>query len=49
MAKRTEILKDVPPGDVKEVMQDFKDAGAISVTKKKQDDGNYTITAVFSS
>ncbi len=44
---RTEVLETVPSSEVEDVMQDFRDAGASKVTKTKQSDGNYTVTADF--
>jgi hypothetical protein len=46
MAAHTEVLTDVPAKKVKQVVNDFKASGA-TVTKTKQDDGRFTITAKF--
>ena len=46
MAYTTEI-DDVPPGEVDQVVQDFKDAGATSVTKAQQPNGNFNVIATF--
>jgi hypothetical protein len=43
----TSEIDDIPPSQVDQVVQDFKDAGAASVTKQKQDDGNFTVLATF--
>lgn len=44
---RQETLKDVPADKVDQVVQDFRNAGATNVTKIKQTDGKYTVTATF--
>lgn len=44
---RTEELEDIPESSVDQEMQNFRDAGAAKVTKVKQSDGNYTVTAYF--
>lgn len=41
------VNKDVPPGDVDQLMADFKKVGATKVEKTKQPDGNFTVTATF--
>jgi hypothetical protein len=46
MAHTSEI-DDVPPDQVEQVVQDFKDAGATSVTKTQQPNGNFTVVATF--
>jgi len=46
MAYTTELDK-VPAGPVDQVIQDFKDAGAIQVTKTAQADGTFTVVATF--
>jgi len=40
-------LTDVSPDQLDQVVQDYHDAGAVSVTTSKQDDGNYTVVAIF--
>jgi hypothetical protein len=45
--KHTSEIDDIPPSKVDQVVQDFKDAGAASVTKQKQDDGNFSVIATF--
>jgi hypothetical protein len=44
---RQETLKDVPADKVEQVVQDFKAAGATKVTKTKQSNGKFTVTATF--
>ena len=46
MAHTSEI-DDVPPDQVDQVVHDFKDAGATSVTKTQQANGNFTVVATF--
>jgi hypothetical protein len=41
-----EILSDIPESDLDRVVKDFESEGA-TVTKKKQPDGNWTVTATF--
>ena len=43
---RTERLTDVPDDEVDQLVEDFESVGA-EVTKTKQDDGNWTVTATF--
>lgn len=43
---RQEILTDVPESDIDRVVKDFESEGA-TVTKVKQPDGNWTVTATF--
>lgn len=43
---RQEILTDVPDSDLARVVKDFESEGA-TVTKEKQPDGNWTVTATF--
>lgn len=45
--KHTSEIDTVPPSQVDEVVQDFKDAGATDVTKTAQSDGNFTVIATF--
>jgi hypothetical protein len=42
-----ETLSDIPDDEVEEVMEDFKDSGATKVTKTKQANGLWTVTATF--
>ncbi len=42
-----ETLSDIPDDEVEEVMEDFKDSGATKVTKTKQSNGLWTVTATF--
>ena len=44
--RRTEQLTDIPDSDVDAVVADFKAIGA-DVTKVRQSDGNWTVTAVI--
>jgi Transglycosylase SLT domain len=46
MAHTSEI-DDIPPSQVDQVVQDFKDAGATSVTKTQQPNGNFSVIATF--
>jgi hypothetical protein len=43
----TSEIDDIPPSQVDQVVQDFKDAGATDVTKTKQSNGNFTVIATF--
>lgn len=43
---RTEILRNVPDADLKEVVDDFKSEGA-TVTTDRQPDCRWTVTATF--
>jgi hypothetical protein len=43
----TTEIDDVPSGSVAQVVKDFKDAGAKSVTDTQQLDNNYTVIAIF--
>lgn len=43
----TSQIDDVPPAQLNQVLQDFKDAGASSVTNTKQPNGNCTVIATF--
>lgn len=42
----TEELKNVPPGEVEQVVADFESEGA-KVQKIEQADGNWTVRATF--
>ena len=44
---RIEILTDVPTSDRKQTEGDFRDDGADHVESKQQQDGNWTVVAVF--
>ncbi len=44
---KKETLTDIPADKIDEVIQNYKDSGATEVTKTKQPDGRYTITATF--
>ena len=46
--KRVETLTDVPDDAVDQIVSDYQDEGA-TVTKKKQPNGKWTVTATFSS
>jgi hypothetical protein len=43
----TSEIDDIPPSQGDQVVQDFKDAGAISVKKNEQVDGNFSVIATF--
>jgi hypothetical protein len=43
----TSEIDDIPPSQVDQVVQDFKDEGAINVTKTQQPNGNFTVIATF--
>jgi hypothetical protein len=47
MSKRVEVLKDVPDADLARVKNQFKAAGARKITATLQDNGLWTLTAVF--
>jgi hypothetical protein len=40
-------IADISPDQLDQVVQDYHDAGARNVTTTKQDDGNFTVQAVF--
>ncbi len=42
----TDVIRDVPDSEVAQVMQDFRDDGAMP-TKQKQANGLWTVTAVY--
>jgi hypothetical protein len=42
----TQVLTDVPEADVNQVVADFEAQGA-TVTKTRQPDGKFTVTANF--
>jgi hypothetical protein len=44
---RTYEIKDVPESNLKAEMELLKQDGATEVTSKKQDNGMYTITAIY--
>ena len=44
---QTLTVKDVPEDKVDEAVQNLKNAGATNVTKTKQADGKFTLTATF--
>jgi hypothetical protein len=43
----TESITGVPSDKVEVVIRDYKDSGASELRVEKQDNGTYTITAVF--
>jgi hypothetical protein len=43
----TSEIDDIPLSQVDQVVQDFKDAGAVSVTKEEQKDGNFSVIATL--
>jgi len=45
--KHTSTIDEISPSQVDQVVQDFKDAGAASVTKTEQEDGNFSVIATF--
>jgi len=40
-------ITDVPDSDVDEVVKDFKNDGATTVTKVRQDSGHWIVTAIY--
>jgi hypothetical protein len=44
---RVETLTDIPDSDVDKVVDDFKRAGATTVTKTRQANGMWTVVATF--
>ena len=44
----TSEIDDIAPSQVDQVVQDFKDDGATSVTKTQQANGNFSVIATFS-
>jgi hypothetical protein len=41
------VVRDVPANRVDDLIEGFKNAGATTVTKRKQADGKYTLRATF--